>query len=200
VTDLHCPARVYLARHGEAEYESDLLGDVGGSLTQAGRAESRDLADSLRGQSIARVWSSPLARAVQTAEIVAARLGVDVVIREALQEYGVGDWAGQDFESARFDDVFRDWVDGRLDRRIPGAESGEEIVARFSGVLRAIADEHRGEGVLVVSHGGVMLTALPPLLGLPYPDGVPTLPNCGVIEAEADADGWRVVSWCGERV
>ena len=199
MNDLHCPARFFVARHGEAEYESDLLGDVGGSLTQAGRGQSRTLAESLRGQKIARVWSSPLARAVQTAEIAAARLGVEVVVREALREYSVGDWAGQESEGARFDEVFRQWADGRLGERIPGAESGQEIIARFTSALNAIADEHRGEGVLVVTHGGVMLTALPPLLGLPYPHGFPTLSNCGVIEAEADVDGWRAVSWCGER-
>jgi probable phosphoglycerate mutase len=200
MSDLQCPARVFVARHGEAEYESEQLADVGGSLTRAGRAQSRQLADALRGQSIARIWSSPLARAVQTAEIVAASLGVEVVVREALREYSVGDWAGQDFEGARFADVFGHWVGGRMDRRIPGAESGAEIIGRLTGVLNEIADEHRGEGVLVVTHGGVMLTALPPLLGLPYPDGFPTLANCGMVEAEVDADGWRAISWFGERV
>ena len=52
------------------------------------------LADSMAGERIARVWTSDMARAVQTGEIVAGRLGVDVVVRKGLREFGVGDAAG----------------------------------------------------------------------------------------------------------
>ena len=79
MSSLHCPARVYLARHGEATYETG-VSDGDGQLTPHGRAQARRLAELLRGERIARVWTSPLARAVQTAEIVAGRLDVDVVV------------------------------------------------------------------------------------------------------------------------
>ena len=96
MSDLQCPTRVFVARHGEAEYETDLVCDDGGSLTALGRQQARELGASLSGERIARVWTSSLSRAVQTAEIAAGVLGVDVVVREGLREYGVGDLAGAD--------------------------------------------------------------------------------------------------------
>ena len=92
--DLQCAARVFVARHGEAVYESELLSDAGGWLSPLGREQARALAESMAGERIARVWTSDMARAVQTGEIVAGRLGVDVVVRKGLREFGVGDAAG----------------------------------------------------------------------------------------------------------
>ena len=79
--DLQCAARVFVARHGEADYESELLSDAGGSLSALGREQALALADSLAGQRIAHVYVSTMSRAVQTGEIVAARLGVGVTVR-----------------------------------------------------------------------------------------------------------------------
>jgi probable phosphoglycerate mutase len=197
VSSLQCPARILLARHGEAEYETALVTDDGGSLTARGREQARALAERLRGERVARVWTSPLSRAVQTAEIAAAALGVDVVVREGLREYGVGSLAGTDGdESAAIGPVFRAWVDGDETARIPGGESVTGIVARVHAVLAEVADAHPGEAVLVVGHGGSILASLPDLVGRPRASAYDVvLPNVGLVELEADADGWRLVRW-----
>jgi 2,3-bisphosphoglycerate-dependent phosphoglycerate mutase len=200
VSDLHCPARVYVARHGEAEYESELLSDAGGSLSRLGRKQSRELAESLRGARISRIYASSMARAVQTAEIVAAVLGVDVVVRDGLREFGVGVHAGTSGDPDPFRPTFARWLDGDLGARIEGAESGAEVIERVSTELQLVADQHRGESALVVSHGGAICTAVPALarnLSSRFPESRP-LPNTGVVELEADGDGWRAISWCGE--
>jgi 2,3-bisphosphoglycerate-dependent phosphoglycerate mutase len=200
VNDLHCPARVYVARHGEAEYETGRVSNDGGSLSALGRRQARELGESLRGQRVARVWCSSLARAVQTAEISAAVLGTDVVVREGLREYAVGDLTGSHASgAAHFEAVFRQWAEGDDAAQISGGERVADTVARIQATLQEIADQHRGEAVLVVSHGGAMLASLPPLAGLPrtYGLGV-SLGDCAVIELEAGGDGWRAVSWCGE--
>lgn len=203
MSDLYCAARVHLARHGEAEYESDLLSDAGGSLSRAGRRQSRELAESLRGARISRVFTSSMARAVQTAEIAAGVLGLDdVVVRDGLRELGVGVHAGKAGDPDPFRPTFERWLDGDLAARIEGAESGAEVVDRVRGELELVVDQHRGESVLVVSHGGAICAAVPVLarnLTSRFPEGRP-LPNCGVVELEADADGWRAVSWSGTRV
>lgn len=202
MSELHCPARVLVARHGEADYEDELLADHGGSLSRRGREQARVLAASLAGDRVAAIWSSSMSRAVQTAEIVAAQLGCDVTVREGLRELGVGAHAGSPVEPDPFRPTFDRWLAGDLDARIDGGESGAELVARMSGVLTEIADLHRGETVLVVSHGGAICAGVPALavnLHPRFPDGRP-LPNCGVVELEADAAGWRAVSWLGERV
>ena len=199
MTDLQCAARVFVARHGEAEYECDLLSDAGGSLTTLGRDQATVLAESLAGERIARVWTSDMSRAVQTGEIVAARLGVDVVVRRGLREFGVGDAAGTTGDPDPFAATFASWLDGDLAARIPGGESGTEVVERYEAVLGEIADAHRGESVLVVSHGGVMCMALSALarnLTLSHSRDVP-MPHCGVVAVEADADGWVARSWAG---
>src|ERR1051325_10355842 len=69
VSDLHCPARIIVARHGEAEYETPEMNATGGSLTTVGREQARDLGEQLRSEKVAAVMCSELSRAVQTAEI-----------------------------------------------------------------------------------------------------------------------------------
>ena len=197
MSSLQCPARLFVARHGEAEYQTELASDDGGSLTALGRRQARELADRLKGERIARIWTSSLSRAVQTAEIAAAALGVDVVVREGLREYGVGSLAGTDGdEAATIGPVFRAWTEGDDDATIAGGERVGAIVDRVQSVLEEAADAHPGEAVLVVSHGGAILATVPQLVGLPRTRGLGvTLANCGLIELENDADGWRLVRW-----
>lgn len=200
MADLQCAARVLVARHGEAAYESELLSDAGGWLTPLGRAQARELAESLRGQRVARVWTSDMARAVQTGEIVAGVLGTDVVVRTGLREFGVGDARGTTGVPDPFAATFAAWLDGDLAARVPGGESGEEVVTRYRAVLEEVADSHRGEAALVVSHGGVMCLALSALalnLAPSHARDLP-MPHCGLVAMEADADGWVARSWVGE--
>ncbi len=202
MTDLQCAARVLVARHGAADYETDLLSDGGGSLTALGRRQSANLAEVLAGERISHVYVSSESRAVQTGEIVAARLGVGVSVREALREFSVGSHAGQPVEPDPFAPTFASWLGGDLEARIDGGESGVEVVDRMSGVLAEIADAHRGESVLVVSHGGVMCMALPHLadnLVPTYSQGR-ALDNCAVVRLDADADGWVARCWADEDV
>ena len=199
--DLQCAVRVFVARHGEAEYETDLLVDHGGSLTTTGRAQSRALAETLAGERIAHVYASSMARAVQTAEIVAARLGVEVTVREGLREFSVGSFEGHTGDPDPFRDTFDAWLDGRLDSAIPGGESGDEVVTRFGAVMQEVRDRFPGESVLVISHGGAICTAVPNLarnVDRRHPVGRP-LTNTGVVEVDGDADGWVVRRWAGEQ-
>ncbi|WP_210440455.1 histidine phosphatase family protein [Nocardioides xinjiangensis] len=199
MADLQCAARVFVARHGEARYESELVSDSGGWLSPLGRQQARALADRLAGERVAAVWSSPMARAVQTAEVAAAVLGVDVVVREGLREFGVGDHAGGTGDPDPFRDTFGAWLAGDLDARVPGAESGAEVVARVAAVLQEVADTHRGEAVLVVSHGGAVCAAVPALARNLDPAHALDVPlgHCDVVALEGDADGWVCRSWAG---
>jgi probable phosphoglycerate mutase len=149
---------------------------------------------------VARVWTSDMSRAVQTGEIVAARLGVEVVVRKGVREFGVGAAAGTTGVPDPFKETFAAWFGGDLTARIPGGESGVEVLARYTGVLEEVADRHRGESVLVVSHGGVMTMVLPLLAANLAPAHARDLPipNCGLVALDADADGWVARSWTGQ--
>jgi broad specificity phosphatase PhoE len=182
-----------IARHGEAEYEAPTWAEEGGSLTLRGRRQAAELAESLASRRVAHVWTSTLARAVQTGEIAAARLGVGVTTRIGLREFDVGDHRGVPLEEDPFKQTYTRWLAGHLDERIPGGETAREIANRFDEVLREIADLHPGETVLVVSHGGAIGLGVPAIARM---DAEQTqLDNCDTVEVLADADGWVCTSW-----
>jgi broad specificity phosphatase PhoE len=189
---LQCATTLVVARHGEAEYESSEWNGEGGSLTLLGRKQAVDLADGLAGRRVAHVWTSTLARAVQTAEIVAARLGVGVTTRLGLCEFGPGGLSGpRDLDP--FVETYVRWMNGELDVRLPDGETGREVADRFGAVLREIADAHPGETVLVVSHGGAVGLGVPAIARMDAEQK--PLGNCDTVEVLADADGWVCTRW-----
>jgi 2,3-bisphosphoglycerate-dependent phosphoglycerate mutase len=193
MSDLHCPARVFVARHGDTEYEVPEMGVAGGSLTTLGRTQARGLGERLRGEKVAGVVSSELSRAVQTAEIAAAALGLPVKVRERLQEFAAGDYLGTMFDPVFFGEVLGGWLKGDLELGVPGGETGRQVADRVMTVLDDVADQYRGETVLVVSHGGVILALFGMIApGSPYaPAHDQDVPNGAAYVFERDADGWR---------
>ncbi len=192
MSDLHCPARIIVARHGEAEYETPEMNESGGSLTTLGRQQARELGERMRSEKVAAVVCSELSRAVQTAEIAAAVLGLPVRVRERLHEYPAGDYLGRTYEHGFFDAMVRSWLAGDLDAGVPGGETGRETADRVLVVLDEIADLSRGETVLVVSHGGVILAlwgAIAP--GSAEAPASDLVFNGSSYVFERDADGWR---------
>ncbi len=193
MTALQCATTLVVARHGEAEYEAPTWAEEGGSLTALGRRQAAALAEQLAGRRVAHVWTSTLARAVQTGEIVAARLGVGVTTRLGLREFDVGVHRGVPLEEDPFVDVYGLWLAGQLDERIPGAETGREIGQRVGAVLHEVVDAHPGETVLVVSHGGAIGLGVPAVARM---DVSPQrLGNCDTVEVLADADAWVCTRW-----
>jgi 2,3-bisphosphoglycerate-dependent phosphoglycerate mutase len=193
VSDLHCPARIIVARHGEAEYETPEMNATGGSLTTRGREQARELGTRLRSEKVAAVVCSELSRAVQTAEIAAGVLGLPVRVRERLQEFPAGDYLGRPYDHGFFDAMVRAWLSGDLEAGVPGGETGRQTADRVLAVLDEVADDFRGETVLVVTHGGVILAlwgAIAP--GSPAAPASDLVLNGSSYAFERDADGWRV--------
>jgi broad specificity phosphatase PhoE len=192
VSDVHCPARIVVARHGEAAYESDGTGTSGGSLTARGRDQARELGERLRSERVAGVVCSELSRAVQTAELAAAVLGLPVTVRTGLQEFDVGDERGREYDPEVFDPIMAAWRSGELARSVSGGETGHEAADRVLTVLDEVADSFRGETVLAVTHGGVILALWgridPASAAAPTADSVA---NGSSYVFERDADGWR---------
>ncbi len=199
MSDLQCAATLVVARHGDADYVESWFSDEGGTLTAAGRRQAERLAESLASRRIARVWSSDSSRAVQTAEIVAARLDVGVEVRKPLREVDLGDLLGKPFDVDLIHQVTDQWYAGDLQPGFPGGENGEQVIARYHDQLAEIADLHRGETVLVVTHQTATCIALPMLadnLGPSYAREN-ELGNGQAAEIMVDADGWQVTRWAG---
>ena len=193
MSDLQCAATLLVARHGDAEYgHPSVLSDEGGWLSAKGVEQTRALAESLVGRRVAAVRTSVLARAVESGAVAAEVLGVDSRAVEGLAEFSVGALAGRPHDDPELQSVFMAWVHGDLRRRIPGGANGEEVLGGYREALQSIADQFRGETVLVVSHGGAIYTTLAVLA--PDPERPLDLPNCASYLLENDADGWRVTA------
>ena len=161
---------VLLARHGETDdnVARRFQGHRDPPLNERGREQARALGDALRGEGIRELWSSPLRRAHETAEIAGRALGLEPRVDARLMEVDVGDWAGRLYEELATDDpdLFAEWRAGSPDFRFPGGESLGEHGERVAEVLTEIAG--RAElPVLVVCHGGVIREAHRVLGGAP---------------------------------
>jgi probable phosphoglycerate mutase len=151
---------LYLVRHGETDWNRQrrIQGLTDIALNDAGREQARATGRRLATRTWDGVFTSPLSRAFETAEIIAAELGLpEPTPVDALVERNYGEAEGMDFAQ----------VDSRWPGRgdVPGQETREEVVARVLPALRALAAAHPGESLVVVSHGGAIravLTAVQP--------------------------------------
>ena len=119
---------------------------------------------------IATIYTSPLCRAVETAEILAERLGVPCEIESALIEYDVGIYEDQSYEvgGKAYEAVEQQWSQGQLDAHLPGGESGLDIRNRFVPFIERLVSsfENRDDAIVVlIGHGGTYRQALPCVLG-----------------------------------
>lgn len=158
-----------LIRHGQSTWNATdrWQGHADPPLSELGRAQAEHAAGKLAGAGLASVVSSDLARARQTAEILAGALGLGpVAIDPLLRERDVGEWEGltrAEIE-VRFPDLLAAWTDGLLDAP-PGGESHDTMARRATAALTALAaGRGAGERVLVVTHGG-LIRALDASLG-----------------------------------
>ena len=147
---------IFLARHGESDWNVEMRfqGHSDRPLTERGREQAHALADLVGAEKIDAVYTSPLSRARETAEIVAARAGLEALALPELREVDTGSWSGlsrADVE-ARFPEGFARWRSGGS-----GWEDGEsydEMAERVIGALQKIAEDHPAGRVLLISHGG----------------------------------------------
>ena len=153
-----------LVRHGETDWNAEgrLQGHTDRPLSDYGRRQARRLAEELEGEELEAIYSSDLARAHETAEIVGERLGLPIVLEPGLREKDWGTWEG-------LNAVERDRVEFV-------GESTEAHQERMLQVLRRIAERHPGDGrVLVVTHGGSMRRVQTAAMGM----ALPVVENCG---------------------
>lgn len=180
--------RVFLARHGQTvlNAEGRLRGLADPPLDEQGRAEVAALAVALASFGPRRVLSSPLQRAVATAEAIGQRCGIPVEVEPRLTDRDYGEWTG-----SRRDEVIG--LFGSVDAA-PGVEDGEEVTRR----VREVLDEqlaHLVDGpVVLVAHDATnsrLLSALYP--DHPDPETIGQRTACWN-ELRRQGDRWTVVA------
>ena len=199
--------QLLLVRHGES------IGNVtrqlqrdNEPLTERGRRQARELAAFLAERPDLRViYSSPLARAYETASIIGAAIGLRPLPLEGLAEINVGEAAGMTFDewTERDPESAARWRDEGIDFVWPGGESGLQLAARTAAEIDRIISAHRLDrgAVVVVSHGGALAWTIAHLLREPR-DRWPThqLLNCSLTEITIDADEQAVTFVCHNEV
>ena len=162
---------ILLARHGETDHNvppQRVQGWIDIPLNDRGREQARGLAEALRDEGLAAIYSSHLSRARETAEIAAEALDLPVIEDERLAESNRGRWEGRLLEEIERDEpeLWAAWRRGGEDFRFPGGESLREHADR---VAAALAEVRSGPlPAVVICHGGTIRCAF----ALQHPRGL----------------------------
>jgi len=165
--------RLFLVRHGEVDSNRQMryLGRTDEPLNAVGRRQAADLARAFGSIAVDALWSSPLCRAVATAEAVADATGADLRIDDRLTELDFGRWEGLTRRSAgerspEDRELVRRW-EVEPEVRTPGGESLADLQSRVLAAVDDIVRRNPGSSLVIVSHMGPVKVLLCAALGLP---------------------------------
>ena len=181
-----------LVRHGQTDWNAErrLQGATDIPLNDVGRGQARDAVAVLAPYEWDAIVSSPLSRAAETADLIAEGLGLTVSRRvPELTERSFGPaegmQAGPELEALRVPGGFK------------GAESEDEAADRGIAALEALAEEFRGQRLLVVTHGTLLRVSLSRAIG----QTLASVDNAALNLAHHHAvDGWKLEYFNGEPV
>src|ERR1700680_1337130 len=183
--------KLIMVRHGESEGNRDRRFTISAEvpLTELGRQQAREAAERIAKRFAPdRIISSPYRRARQTSEIIASELGLPIEVVHDLHERDLGVLKGESYDLLRDlagqdsgYDPKRGWL-----WRPEGGESYEDVRQRVSVAIDQIRQRYPDQELVVVSHGGVMLSMWAHLTGAW--EGAHLPPNCGIVLIEHEPD------------
>jgi len=194
--------KLYFVRHGESE--ANLLHEFSNrgfkhGLTERGFQQADQLGLNLHPIPFKKIYSSPLKRAVQTAETLQQHLNCPLEINDALREFDTGILEGKsDLESwERHKWVFDQWLGGNWEARIPGGESHLDIQARFIPWIESLRQQFTNQNILLVGHGGLFGSILPLIMTNLEFNSLEEIriDHTMPIIAEARSDGFYCTQW-----
>ena len=187
-------------RHGETVWNADgrMQGHEDIELNAKGIRQSQAVAARLADESFAALYSSDLKRAYQTAQYIAEMVGRDIIADSRLRERDLGILQGFTKEEAqqRFPEEYSQFLGGDPDFVIPKGESRRQKYQRSVTCIKDIVQRHRGERVLIVTHGGVLIDLIRLAFNLPLTTRVTIkLFNAGLNRFHVENDQWKLVTW-----
>lgn len=192
--------RICFVRHGETDWNAEkrIQGQIDIDLNETGRAQALAAAFGLAHHRFAAVYASDLARALQTAQAAAARLGLEVQVSAGLRERHYGIFQGL---TAAEGALRHPQAHARYAVRDPAYdfETGESLAGfaeRVAAGVDAMARRHAGQTLLAVTHGGVLDIIYRRATGRPLEASRDfAIPNAALNWFDIDAHGWRLVKW-----
>ncbi len=158
-------------RHAQSTWNAEgrWQGQTDAPLSPRGMEQAQALAELLRREAwpagVARLVSSDLARAVQTADVIGRALGLTPELTAGLREGDAGAWSGLHFSEveARWPEELARFRSGEETQKMPGGENRLQVRTRALAVLEPLYEDAQRRAVLVVSHGGVLRALCPGL-------------------------------------
>ena len=144
--------KLYVARHGQTEYNSKNLvcGSTNLPLTELGKEQAKALAEKMKDKNIDIIIASPMTRAMQTAGAVSLATGIPVMMDERLREHDYGAFEGVDRSKEEY------WAQKyQFAAKFPKGESVLQLAQRVYNLLEDVKRAYPDKTVLLVCHGGV---------------------------------------------
>jgi len=161
---------IYLVRHGQTAWNKEEIfrGRTDVPLDETGLQEARLAAEFFRGMKIDAIYSSPLARAWQTAEKIAQVVGIEVKPFQGIIDMRFGEWEGQPLEDVKKNDPerYRQWREEPHLLNIPEGETLDEVRGRSMAALEEVLGVHSEKVLVLVSHRVINKVIICGVLGL----------------------------------
>jgi broad specificity phosphatase PhoE len=199
--------RLILIRHGQtpANVAGVLESTVPGpGLTDLGLEQAAQLPPALADERIDALYVSTMIRTHLTAAPLAQVRGLTLIERDGVREIAAGDVEGKTDNASvhQYVSTLLKWCEGQLDVRMPGAETGAQVIARFDAVVRE-AEDAGHEAVAIVTHGAMIRAWCATRANDVDHDFVAThyVVNTGIVILNGSMDDeWEVESWLGQSV
>jgi len=187
--------RVYLLRHGETKWniEKVFRGRSEIPLTDTGKKQAELAAAHLKPKAIQYIYTSPLSRAKETADIVGKILDIKPVVDEHFTGLAFGPWQGKPHKEIKekFPDLYRVYKDEFHNLRLEGAETLQKAFDRCMTALVDIEKKHPDANVLIISHRVICKLMILGILGLGPPQFYRVkLDTCGLSEFYTNEGRW----------
>lgn len=158
-----------LLRHGACEGGEIFRGSTDVALSELGWQQMRDKVATMGDGGWDNIVSSPLQRCQRFAEMLAAERKTPLAVREDLREMHFGDWEGlaHDVARQRFPQEWADFWESPAEASPPNGEAMPDFCQRITSGLDTIAEQYKGQSVLLVVHGAVIRVMICHWLGMP---------------------------------
>ena len=162
--------RFYFIRHGETAWNKKGIyqGWTDIELSEEGLMQAELLRKRFCHLHVDAVYSSPLKRAIATAQAVAKPSGIAVIKDEHFKEINFGEWEGSSVPelAEKYGKTFQDFFNDPFSHPFPGEGSFSSVTKRAMAGYQEILERHQGQTVAIVSHGGLLRVLIMAILGM----------------------------------
>lgn len=160
-----------LLRHGHTQQteQGKLYTDPSSMLTEKGKKQAEALAEWLPKERPDIVLSSTAERVRASAELIARQLNLSVELVQGLDEQHVGEWEGRSYLEIKKSEpeLYKAWCADPIRNRAPGGESIQDLFERVQRDMQSLIVQHSGKRIALVTHAGVIRSAIMAALGMP---------------------------------